>query len=187
MSIRGVVGPLRFNAEDAAVAAAVIEERTEAVDPKQTPVLPLPDFSRKLAKAVSRRRGKTLEIVLWTVTRNEAEAGYQFLMAFSHPDVPDCLNTDEMDAVHNIALRLVSALTARRGRQSLSQEDIEKRLGAWNDPETTAVEIPDQRRVRRLKQRMLKDDEFWRTAQRAPLPPGLLALLDSKQRKTTGN
>ena len=186
VSRKGAVGPLRLNPDEAAIAAAVIEERTAGVDLKSTPFADLPAFGRRLGKAVKRRRTNPTEIVMWTVDRNEAEAGYSYLMAFSHEDVPNTFLTfEQMDAVHHIALELVMALVSRRGDKGLDREGIARRLAAWDEPETSDMDVPNPRWVRRLKRRVARDDAFWQTARRSPLTPFALTIL--APRKTTEN
>ena len=67
MSRKGVVGSLRLNRKYAAIAAAVIEERTEGIDLERTPFAALPAFGRKLRAALKRRRASATEIVMWNL------------------------------------------------------------------------------------------------------------------------
>lgn len=111
MSRKGIVGPLRLNPQNASIAAAVIAERTDGVDRERTPFASLPAFGRKLSNAVRRRRKNAAQIVLWTVERSEAEAGYRYLMAFSHEDAPDILAS---------MLSLISPVPSLPGRTALA-------------------------------------------------------------------
>lgn len=188
MSRKGATGPLRLNPGDAAIAAAVIEERTEGVDLEHTPFVALPAFGRKLGKAVRRRRKNATEIVMWTVDRNEAEAGYAYLMLFSHEDVPpDFLPLKEMDAVHNVALDILSLLWGRKGAKELSADEMDARIRDRNDTGAS-----DERWIRRLKLRYDKETAFWKSAndyRRAPIPPSVRAVLAPRKTtpKTTGD
>ena len=78
MSRIGVVGPLHLNLKEATVAAEIIRSRIEGVALEGTPVELLPSFSRKLLAAVKRKRKGNVEIVMWNVKREEAEAGYRY-------------------------------------------------------------------------------------------------------------
>jgi hypothetical protein len=161
----------------------VIAERTEGIDLERTEFAALPAFGRKLGKAVRRRRRSATKIVIWTVDRDEAEAGFRYLFLFSHEDVPShYLTFGEMDAVHNVALAIASSLIARRGAEQLDAEEIERRIRAWERPETSKVDVLDLSWVRRLKQRSAGERAFWQKAQayrRPPIPPPILALLVS--------
>jgi len=189
VSRKGAAGPLRLNPDDAAIAADVIEKRTEGVDLERTPLAALPAFGRKLGKAVRRRRTNVTEIVMWTVDRNEAEAGYRYLMLFSHEEVPShFLTLAEMDAVHNVALDILSSLLARTGPKKLDADQIQRRIRAWDVPETSDVDVLDPKWIHRLKQRVARENAFWQQAhgaRRPPIPPSVLALM--APRKITGN
>src|SRR5262245_24187155 len=121
MTRKGVVGPLTVKRGDAAIAAATTLERTEGVDLEGTPFVALPEFGRKISNALKRklRNPKANEIKLWTVNREEAEAGYTYLMLFSHEDIPpDFLTYEEMDAVNNVALSILDVLIPIKGAQT---------------------------------------------------------------------
>lgn len=173
MSRRGVVSPLHLNRSQAVFAAAVLEERMQGAHLKGTPLAALPTFSLKLRAALRRRRKTTEEIVMWTVTRDEAEAGYQYFMAFSHEAVSQSttgLNNDDMDTVHDVALSILGVLINRRGRQALGADEIQRWLDAWNNPDTSDADVPDPRWVRRLKWRQAQGKAVWE-ALAPPQPP----------------
>lgn len=169
---------LSLNRIDAGVAADIIEERTSGADLKGTPFAALPSFSRKLRASLKRRRSAGDAIKMWTVNREEGEAGYRYLMLFSHEDVPsEFLTYAEMDAVHNVALDIAIVVFARRGEPGLGPSDIERRIHAWEQPHESADPPPDERWLRRLKKRRTDDRAFWETARRKPISPSVLALL----------
>jgi hypothetical protein len=181
MSIKGAIRPLRMSRSDAEVAAALIKERTAGIDFRRTPLAALPTFGRKLLAALKRGNRSTTEIRMWNVARGEADAGYRFLMAFSHEDAQDCLDDSKMDAVHAVALDIAEVLFVRRGDPGLPRAAIEDRIRAWDDPENASIEPPNERWQRRLKQRLARDEAFWRTGRRRPLSAELLALLKPKR------
>lgn len=188
MSIKGVVG-LRLVAAEAAVAAEVIADRTATVSLDNTPLTALPSFGRKLSKSVKRQRGRaTSEVLLWTVTREEADAGYTYLMMFSHEDAPPSgLSNLELDAIHNVALDLLTALLVKKGPEPLGVEQVEDRIRAWSQPEATDGEPLDKRWTARLKRRSADDRAAWNRllAQgRPPIPEFARPLLAG--RKITG-
>jgi hypothetical protein len=68
-----------------------------------------------------------------------------------------------------VALELVGALWARRGAPGLDLKATDKRIAAWGQPETSDIEVPNPRWVRRLKQRSARDKEYWKTAKLRPI------------------
>lgn len=191
MSIKGVVGPLRLSVAEATVAAAVIAERTAGVDLSDTPLAALPDFGRKLGKAVKRRRRDkaATRIVLWTVTRDEARAGYSYLMLFSHRDAPNPgLSNAELDALHSIALEILKSLIAHKGAEKLSVDEAERRLRMYSPREATDPDPMDERWMARLRVRVEREHALFQQLNaeaRAPIPDFARPIL--ARRKITGD
>lgn len=174
LSLKGVVGPIVLDAEDAAVAAEVIAAQTVGMDLRRTPLEALPAFGRKLERALKRRR-RTAKLKLWTVTMQEAEAAFQYLFAFSHADAPQVLPNEAMDAVHNVALDI--PVGEKRGARSLGLDEMKSRIKAWK----RSTDITEAARwIRRLKRRVAEEEAYWSKAAstpRRPLSPLLLKIL----------
>jgi hypothetical protein len=135
----------------------------------------LPSLGRKLCEAAKRNRGLASPITLWTVERNEALAGFHYLSLFTHPAVPENLLTPgEAGAVREVALALATALLAHKGPKKLDREEVEEKIQpGWLD---TFAEPPDERWIRRLKQRAAREDALRATPVRS-MPRFLLRLL----------
>src|SRR6266508_1304348 len=101
-------------------------------------------------------------MVLWTVERDEALAGFHYLALFSHPLVPHTfLAIDEERAVRDVALTLAMRLLARKGARRLDRAAVERQLQTWRQPPTSEEDPdhpPDHRWMRRLKRRVAKED-----------------------------
>ena len=72
-------------------------------------------------------------------------AGFHYLSLFAHPSVPKSLLTaDEAQAVHEATLALAIALLARKGAKKLDRAAVERWLQAWNEPEASDLEPPNE-------------------------------------------
>jgi hypothetical protein len=168
---------------NAEIAARIISDRCEGVNLNDGPLAELHDFERKLRAAIKRRR-RSQDLTVWSFSRSEAEAGYRFLMSFSHPDFPaDGLTIEEFDAVQDVAIDLAWALTGRSGRPPLGLDQIEVRVNALKSPDSALTnDAVDERFVRRLKKRSEAEKAFWDSKPtRPPLPPQILALLTGRK------
>jgi len=179
MTRAGVVS-VRLSRELAMIAERIIRERTTGANLDETPFPRLHEFAKKLQVALKRRRAASNDLVLSTLTRAEVQAGYRYLMLFSHEDVPgDYLTYAETDAVHEIALELLLVLSRRRGHPGLTVDEIKKRIEAFEYSDTeNAVHAVDERFAQRLKKRKAAEVAFWSSGvKRPPVSAAVLALL----------
>ena len=187
--LRGTLGPIGIQRQHAAIVGALLEARIEQRFVRSPLVLQLPffkgggfdaicDLGRKLRAGANRKRQTRALIVLHTVRRTEARAGFHWLACYRHPDVPDAyLTTEQQHAVDCVLRALTKALMARPGPSRLTQQEAEQRIREDADPETSDnAPTVEKSFINRLKRRRA-DHNAKLSTPLVRLPAWFLALL----------
>lgn len=183
---KSVLAPVVIDTPDAECIVTIMKVCTYGLTLAGTRHSALGTFRDKLTASLMRQQGRT-QISLWTLSRSEAEAAFQYVLAFTHPDAPEPLLSDRsLDSCLNVAIPLFGALDRRRGRKRVSNEEAKSRLeaftarGGLDDCEPPDEKEPDERFLRRLKRRLQHDERLMREAlnhRRAPLDTAILELM----------
>src|SRR5438046_806997 len=107
MSRPGLVSAIRIKRHHAAVFAGIIDQGTTGVNLASSPFTTLPSFEAKLKAALRRR---TDRIAMSTVNRQEAEAAFEYVMIFLHPEAPEILSIEQMESLVDVQVDLATVL-----------------------------------------------------------------------------
>jgi hypothetical protein len=131
-------------------------------------------FGAKLCKAADRRgRATSDQVKIWTVTRQEAQAGARYLgFFFLVPELSEYLSVSERQGFREVFLALVDAHSRRRGRPGLSREKAEAILARQRQE----YDVGRRTWTKALAERLHHENELGATL-RNPVPSSVFKLL----------